>query len=96
MNSILLLATFYLFYTTARDFFINRFKNISQSISHFGFSLLVLSILLNSIFSTEVTANLKVGDKYNFNNGSIIFSSLKRSNGSNYESLIGNFIIINC
>tara|TARA_Y100000590_G_scaffold411121_1_gene504828 strand:- start:1365 stop:3248 length:1884 start_codon:yes stop_codon:yes gene_type:complete len=95
VNSILLLATFYLFYTTARDFFINRFKNISQSISHFGFSLLVLSILLNSIFSTEVTANLKVGDKYNFNNGSIIFSSLKRSNGSNYESLIGNFIIKN-
>ena len=92
-NSILFLAALYLFYFTIRDFLSKKFKNISQFISHFGFSLLVLSILLNSFFSTEVTTNLKVGERFDFQNGSIIFESIKKNNGLNYESVIGNFKI---
>ena len=93
ISSILLLSAAYLFYFTIIDFFRNKFTNISQSISHLGFSLLVISILLNSLFSNEVSMNLKLGEKYKFQNGVIFFESLKKKQGSNYESLIGTFRI---
>ena len=93
ISSILLLSAAYLFYFTIIDFFKNKFTNISQSISHLGFSLLVISILLNSIFSNEVSMNLKLGEKFKFQNGVIFFESLKKKQGSNYESLIGTFRI---
>ena len=93
ISSILLLSAAYLFYFTIIDFFKNKFTNISQSISHLGFSLLVISILLNSIFSNEVSMNLKLGEKFKFQNGVIFFESLKKRQGSNYESLIGTFRI---
>ena len=78
ISSILLLSAAYLFYFTIIDFFKNKFTNISQSISHLGFSLLVISILLNSIFSNEVSMNLKLGEKFKFQNGVIFFESLKK------------------
>ena len=93
INSILLISAAYLFYFTIIDFFRNKFTNISQSISHLGFSLLVISILLNSLFSNEVSMNLRLGEKYKFQNGVIFFESLKKKQGSNYESLIGTFRI---
>ena len=42
--------------------FIKGFKNLAQNIAHFGFSLLILSILFNNILSTEIIANLKIGE----------------------------------
>ncbi len=33
--------------------FKKKFNNLSQNIAHFGFSLLILSILFNNIFSSE-------------------------------------------
>ena len=50
VNTILIGSAFYLFFITIRDFFIKRLKNIEQNIAHFGFSLLILSILFNNIF----------------------------------------------
>ena len=38
---------------------------------------LILSIVLNAILSKEVTANLRVGDKIDFENAKISFSSIK-------------------
>ena len=73
MNSLLVLASFYLFFITIRDFFKKNFFNYSQKLSHFGFSLLVLSILLNSFFSSEVITNLKVGESFSFKNEVINF-----------------------
>ena len=37
-----------------------------QKISHFGFGLLILCIILNGVFSTETITNIKVGEKHNF------------------------------
>tara|TARA_B110001452_G_scaffold78398_1_gene63936 strand:- start:1968 stop:2861 length:894 start_codon:yes stop_codon:yes gene_type:complete len=92
-NTILLAASAYLFCITIKDFFSKSLSNYPQKISHFGFSLLILSILLNSIFSTEVIANLKVGEKFLFKGGSITFDSIKNKKHSNYHSITGNFII---
>ena len=93
LNSLLIAASFYLFFTTIKDFFSNNFFNYAQKLSHFGFSLLVLSILLNSIFSSEVIKNLKVGENFVLKNEIINFDSIKKDNNNNYESIIGNFRI---
>ena len=91
-NSILISAAFYLFFTSIKDFF-NRNKSYSQSISHFGFSLLILSILLNGILSTEITTNLKVGEKFIYQKGSIEFQSIKTYEKKNFKSIVGFFKI---
>ena len=93
-TTVLLVVSIYLFFITVRDFFIENQKNFSQKISHFGFSLLILSIVLNGIFSREVVTNIKIGEKYEFNNGSIYFENIKSSKKQNYMSFVGTFRII--
>ncbi len=93
INTVLVGAAFYLFFITIRDFFIKKFNNISQNLSHFGFSLLILSILFNNIFSSEVITNLKVGEKFKNDKFEIIFDDLKKSSQKNYTSFKGSFTI---
>ena len=93
-TTILLVVSIYLFFITVRDFFIKNQKNFSQKISHFGFSLLILSIVLNGIFSSEVITNIKIGEKYEFSNGSIYFENINSSKKQNYMSFVGTFRII--
>jgi cytochrome c-type biogenesis protein CcmF len=95
INTILISSALYLFFISLRDFFINKQNNISQNISHFGFSLLVLSILFNNIFSTEIITNLKVGEFFKSKNTNIIFESINQKKEKNYQSIVGNFIIQN-
>ena len=91
--SILIVFSIYLTFTTVRDFFIKNQINFSQKISHFGFSLLILSIIINGIFSKEITTNIAVGEKYNFNEGVIYFEKINASKEKNYMSIVGNFKI---
>jgi len=93
INSILILATFYLFFITIKDFFLKKFKNYSQIFSHFGFSLLILSILFNSILSSEKTINLKVGEEFSFREETITFESIESIKNKNYKSIVGYFKI---
>jgi len=93
LNSILIGSAFYLFFITVQDFFIKKNKRFSQNIAHFGFSLLILSILLNSIFSTEIITNLKVGESYIEDDLKIEFKDLDKENKKNYISFTGTFYI---
>tara|TARA_B100000900_G_scaffold393243_1_gene389512 strand:+ start:401 stop:2272 length:1872 start_codon:yes stop_codon:yes gene_type:complete len=93
INTILIGSSFYLFFITTSDFFKEKFKNVSQNLSHFGFSLLILSILMNNIFSKEVITNLKVGEIFNDQKFKIEFSDLKKFEKQNYTSFKGFFII---
>ena len=95
INTILISSAAYLFFITLRDFFIKKFNNISQNIAHFGFSLLILSILFNNLFSTEIIANLKVGETFQSENTKIVFESINQEKEKNYQSIIGNFSIHN-
>ena len=90
---ILIISSVYLFLVTIRDLFLKNKTNISQRISHFGFSLLILSIIINGIFSNEIITNIKVGEKYKFENGSIYFKNINTYQEQNFTSIIGNFII---
>ena len=94
INTLLVGSALYLFFITIRDFLIKRFKNIQQNMAHFGFSLLILSILFNNIFSSEVIVNLKVGESFKNNRFEIIFNDLKKVEEKNYLSFKGNFSII--
>ena len=91
MNTILVSSAFFLFFVTLRDFFIKKFKNLSQNIAHFGFSLLILSILLNNIFSTEVITNLKIGETFKSEKFSINFANIDQENGKNFKAIVGKF-----
>ena len=93
LNSILLASAFYLFFITIKDFFINKNYRLGQNIAHFGFSLLILSILFNSILSNEIIVNLKVGEKYKDKNIEITFNDLTKKNNKNYVSYKGIFLI---
>ena len=95
LNTILISSSLYLFFITLRDFFIKKHNNISQNIAHFGFSLLILSILFNNLFSTEIIANLKVGETFQSKNTKIVFESINQKKEKNYQSIIGNFSIHN-
>ena len=93
LNTILIGSAFYLFFITIRDLFSKKFKNVAQNLSHLGFSLLILSILFNNIFSREVITNLKVGEKFKNDEFQIVFNDLKKSEEKNYISFKGYFSI---
>ena len=83
----------YLLFISIEDLFKKKY-NISQVISHFGFSLFILSILFNSLFSTEFSANMKVGQELSFKKDQVKFLKIKISEKENYKSVIANFEII--
>ncbi len=93
LNSILIGSAFYLFFITVRDFFSKKTQKLSQNIAHFGFSLFILSILFNNIFSNEIITNLKVGESYKVDNLEIVFDDLTKENKKNYVSYTGVFSI---
>ncbi len=93
--TILIGCSFYLFFMTLRDFFKTKFVNFSQNIAHFGFSLFILSILFNNIFTTEIITNLKVGETFQSNKVKIYFENIEQAKKQNYNSLIGKFNIEN-
>ena len=95
INTILIAFSFYLFFITIRDFIIMKYKNISQNLSHFGFSLFILSILLNNIFSTEIITNLKVGETFESEKLKINFEALNSKDKQNYKSIVGKLVVEN-
>ena len=91
--TVLISAAFFLFFTTLKELFIKRFNNISQTVSHFGFSLLILSILFNNILSSEIITNIKMGERYDYNKGEIFFKKIEERKESNFKSIIASFEI---
>tara|TARA_B100000214_G_scaffold369326_1_gene342198 strand:- start:403 stop:1092 length:690 start_codon:yes stop_codon:yes gene_type:complete len=84
--------SFFLFIYTAKDLFSKK-TNISQKISHFGFSLFILSVLLNGVLAKEFSTNMKVGEEIKFNNKIVKFENLKISTKDNYQALTAEFKI---
>ena len=93
INTVLLTAAFFLFFTTLKDFFVKKVYNLSQNLSHFGFSLLILSILFNNFFASEIITNLKIGESFNTKNIKITFVEVDQKEESNFKKIIGKFKI---
>ena len=95
INSVLISVVFYLFFVTLRDFFIKKSSSFSQNITHFGFSLFLLSIIFNNLFTSEVITNLKVGDTFKSEKFKIYFENLDQKKEKNFQSIIGKFVVEN-
>ncbi len=95
INTILVTSAFFLFFSTSREFFVKRFRNLSQNIAHFGFSLLILSILFNNIFSNEVITNLKIGETFTDEKFTINFENIEQEDEKNFKAIIGKFNVQN-
>jgi cytochrome c-type biogenesis protein CcmF len=93
--TVLISAAFFLFFTTLKELLTKKFNNISQTISHLGFSLLILSILFNGILSSEIITNIKIGEKYNYNKSEIFFKSIEERKENNFNSIVALFEIKN-
>ena len=91
--TILVSFAFFLFFTTLKELFFKKIYNVSQTISHFGFSLLILSILFNSILSSEIITNIRIGEKFNYGEGQIFFKKVEEKKESNFNSIIAYFEI---
>jgi len=91
VNTILVGSAFYLFFISIKDFLSKNFKNNSQTLAHFGFSLLILSILFNNFFSKEIIVNLKVGETYISENLNINFENINQKDEKNFKSITGKF-----
>ena len=88
-------SAFFLFFVTVRDFFVKKFSSFSQNISHFGFSLLILSILFNNFLTNETIINLKLGQTHVAEKFIIKFEDVNQSSQKNYESVVGKFSVKN-
>jgi len=95
LNTILVASAFFLFFVSIKDLLNKGFKNYSQSIAHFGFSLFILSILFNNFLSTEIITNLKVGETFKSEKFKISFESIDQISKKNFQAVIGKFIIEN-
>ena len=93
INTILVTSAFYLFLTTLKDFFSKKFKNLSQNLAHFSFSLLILSILFNNFLSTEIITNLKINETYENDTLKINFEGIEQRDEQNFKAIIGKFVI---
>ena len=93
INTILVASAFFLFFITLRDFFSSKFKNLSQNLAHFGFSLLVLSILFNNFFSTEIITNLKLNESFQNDSLKINFEGMEQKDQKNFKTFIGKFLV---
>ena len=94
INTVLIGSAFFLFFVTMRDFMKSKFRNLSQSLGHLGFSLLILSILFNNIFSSEIITNLKIGETFESKKVSISFESVEKKEHQNFNAVIGKFKIL--
>ena len=95
LNTILVASAFFLFFVSIKDLLNKGFKNYSQSMAHFGFSLFILSILFNNFLSTEIITNLKVGGTFKSEKFKISFESIDQISKKNFQAVIGKFIIEN-
>ena len=93
INTILVTSAIFLFFTTLKDLFRKKIKNISQNLAHFGFSIFILSILFNNIFSTEIITNLKIGETFKTEKIKINFVSVNQKSEKNFKSITGKFNI---
>ena len=67
--------------------------NPSQNLAHFSFSLLILSILINNIFSFEIVTNLRVNETYESEKFKISFESIEQKKKQNFKTIIGKFTV---
>ncbi len=91
---LLLFVGFFYLLLKSLDQLRQRTKNFAQILSHSGFSLLLISILLNSFSSNEIIKNIQVGESFILKNEKVLFKKIDIKKEKNYESITGIFEIL--
>ena len=91
--TVLISSALYLFFISITDLRNEKLK-LSQKISHTAFSILILSIIFNSLFSEEVSVNLKKGEEKKLSSYLLKFENISKMKINNYTSLKAEIHVI--
>ena len=98
LSNLIIISSLFLILYSLKDFIINSktksYYNLPSFLSHTGFGILMLFIILNDSFSKEYDLNIKVGETKKIDNIEIKFEDLKIEKRENYNAIIGNFNIL--
>ena len=98
LSNLIIISSLFLIIHSLKDFVINSktksYYNLPSFLSHTGFGILMLFIILNHNFSKEYDLNIKVGETKKIDNIEINFKNLKIEKRENYNVIIGNFNIL--
>ncbi len=92
-STILISSALYLFFISITDLNNEKLK-LSQKISHTAFSILIISIILNSFFSEEVSINLKKGEEKQISKYLLKFENISKMEIDNFTSLKAEIHVI--
>ena len=92
-STVLTSSALYLFFISITDLK-NKNLKLSQKISHSAFSVLIISIILNSLFSEEVSINLKKGEEKKLSNYLLKFENISKIEIDNFTSLKAEIHVI--
>ncbi len=92
-STILISSALYLFLVSITDLKNKKLK-LSQKISHTAFSILIISIILNSLFSEEVSVNLKKGEEKKSLNYLVKFENISKMEIDNFTSIKAEIHVI--
>ena len=92
-STLLISAALYLFFISITDLKNEKLK-LSQKISHTAFSILIISIILNNLFSEEVSVNLKKGEEKQLSNYLLKFENISKMEIDNFTSLKAEIHVI--
>ena len=92
-STILISSAIYLLFISITDLKNEKLK-LSQKISHMAFSFLIISIIVNSLFSEEVSVNLKKGEEKKLSNYLLKFENISKTEIDNFTSLKAEIHVI--
>tara|TARA_Y100001970_G_scaffold223997_1_gene275946 strand:- start:1329 stop:3191 length:1863 start_codon:yes stop_codon:yes gene_type:complete len=92
-STVLISSALYLFFISITDLRNEKLK-LSQKISHAAFSILIISIIFNSLFSEEVSVNLKKGEEKKLSSYLLKFENISKMKINNYTSLKAEIHVI--
>ena len=77
----------------ASSFFSKKYINPFSVLAHFSLGLLIVSIALNSMLSTERAINIKINESEPYMDLNIFFKDISLVNKSNHDAIKANFLI---
>ena len=77
----------------ASSIFSKKYINPFSALAHFSLGLLIVSIALNSMLSTERAINIKINESEPYMDLNIFFKDISLVNKSNHDAIKANFLI---
>ena len=73
--------------------FRQKYSNLYSITAHLGLSILIISIALNSEFSSERALNIRMNESDTYGGYEIKFDDLRLEKSSNYDAVVASFVL---